>query len=111
MLLIIIIIIFHITYGTPRPQNSVCRQARQLNQETLRVADFSTALSTPDVNEAGDNFMITYNSLFELSCPAKHVKIKKTYIKREPWITSCIYTSSQSLRKKPSRASPEAFNK
>ena len=51
------------------------------------MADFSTALSTADVNEAYDNFMIIYKSLFELSCPMKHVKVKKKYSKREPWIT------------------------
>ena len=72
-------------------------------------------LSTADVNEAYDNFMIIYKSLFELSCPVKHVKVKKQYIKREPWITWGILTSSLNkatlLRKKLSRASPEAINK
>ena len=76
------------------------------------MADFSTVLSTADVNETYDNFMIIYKSLFELSCPVKHVKVKKKYIKREPWITSGILTSSLNkakfLRKK---LSPEAINK
>ena len=79
------------------------------------MADFSTVLSTVDVNEAYDNFMIVYKSLFELSCPVKHMKVKKKYIKRKPWITSGILTSSLNkaklLRKKLSRASPEAINK
>ena len=79
------------------------------------MADFSTVLSTADVNEAYDNLMIIYKSLFELSCPVKHVKVKKQYIKREPWITSGILTSSLNkaklLRKKLIRASPEAINK
>ena len=79
------------------------------------MADFSTVLSTADVNEAYDNFMIIYKSLFELSCPVKHVKVKKIYIKREPWITLGILTSSLNkakiLRKKLSRARPEAINK
>ena len=79
------------------------------------MADFSNVLSTADVNDAYENFMIIYKSLFELSCPVKHVKVKKKYIKREPWITSGILTSSLNkaklLRKKLSRASPEAINK
>ena len=79
------------------------------------MADYSTVLSTADVNEAHDNFMIIYKSLFELSCPVKHVKVKKNDIKREPWITSGMFTSSLNRAKllstKLSRASPEAINK
>ena len=67
------------------------------------------------MNEAYDNITIVYKSLFELFCPVKHVKVKKKYIKREPWITSGILTSSLNKaklrRKKLSRASPEAINK
>ena len=56
------------------------------------MADFSTVLSAADANEAYDNFMIIYKSLFELSCPVKDVKVKNCFIKREPWITSGILT-------------------
>ena len=63
--------ICHIIYGTPRPPKSVYRQERQLNQRNiasfrnqLHMADFLTVLSTADVNEAYDNFMIIYKSLF-----------------------------------------------
>ena len=79
------------------------------------MADFSAVLSTADVKEAYDNFMIIYKLLFELSCPVKHVKVKNFLIKREPWITSGILTSSLNkaklLRKKIRRASPESINK
>ena len=79
------------------------------------MADFSTVISTADVNEAYDNFMIIYKSLFELCCPVKHGKVKTKYIKREAWITSGILTSllnkGNLLRKKLSRASPKAINK
>ena len=57
------------------------------------MADYLTVLSTADVNEAYDNFMIIYKSLFEISCQVKHMKVKRKYIKREPWITSGILTS------------------
>ena len=80
------------------------------------MADYSTVLSTADVNEAYDNFMIIYTSLFEISCPVKQVmKVKRKYIKRERWITSDILTSSLNkaklLRKKLSRPNPETINK
>ena len=72
--------IFHIIYGTPRPQKPVYRQVRQLNQRNiasfrnqLHKADFSTVLATADVNEAYDNVMIIYKSRFEISCPVKYV--------------------------------------
>ena len=79
------------------------------------MADYSTVLSTADVNEAYDNFIIIYKSHFEISCPVQHMKVKKKYIKREPWITSGILTSSLNktklLRKKLSRPNPETINK
>ena len=66
--------IFHIIYGTPRPQKSVYRQVRQLTPQNiasfrnlLDMADYSTVLSTADANEAYDNFMIIYTLLFEIS--------------------------------------------
>ena len=80
--------IFHIIYGTPRPQKTVYRQVRQLNprhiasfSNQLHKADSSTVYSVADVSEAHDNFMIIYKSLFALSSPDKNVKIKKQYIK------------------------------
>ncbi len=79
------------------------------------MADYSTVLSTADVNEGYDNFIIIYKSLFEISCPVKHMKVKKNYIKREPWISSGILTSSLNkaklLGKELSRPNPETINK
>ena len=81
----------------------------------LHIVDYSTVLSIADVNEVYDNFMIIYKSLFEISCPVKHMKVKRKYIKREPWIISGILTSSLNkaklLRKKLSRPNPEMINK
>ena len=85
--------VFHIIYGTPRPQISVylyLLKVRQLNPRNiatfinqLPMTDFSTVLYTADVNEAYDNVMIIYKSLFELSCPVKHVKVKTKLILNE----------------------------
>ena len=44
------------------------------------MADFATVLSIADVNEAYDTVMIIYKSLFEQSCPVKHVKFKKNIL-------------------------------
>ena len=43
--------------------------------------DYSTVLSTANGNEAYDNFVITDKSPFEITCPVKHVKVKRKYIK------------------------------
>ena len=51
-------------------------------------------LSAIDPNEAYNNVMQMYKSLFEISCPVKTTKINKKYIKREPWITSGLLVSS-----------------
>ena len=51
-------------------------------------------LSAIDPNEAYNNFMQIYKSLFEISCPVKTTKINKQHIKREPWITSGLLVSS-----------------
>ena len=79
------------------------------------MTDYSTVLSIPDVKEVYDNIMIIYKSRFEISCPVKHMKVKRKYIKREPWITSGILPSSLNkaklLRKKLSRHNPETINK
>ena len=81
----------------------------------LHMADYSTVLSTADVNEAYDNFMIIYTSLLEISSPVKHMKVKRKHIKREPWITSGILNSSLNksklLRKRLSRPNSETINK
>ena len=43
-------------------------------------------------------------SLFDDACPLKQIRVKRKYIKREPWVTSGILTSSinksKLLRKK-----------
>ena len=76
------------------------KQTRQLNdcnilkfRNILAKADYTSVLSAIDPNEACNNFMQIYKSLFEISCPVKTTK-KYIYIKREPWITSGLLVSS-----------------
>ena len=77
----------------------------------LARADYSSVLSTTATNEAYDNFMLIYKSLYEISCPIKTIRGTRKYLKREPWITSGILTSSihkaKLLRKKLNKPSPE----
>ena len=85
--------IFHLIYGIPTVHNIKYKQTRQLNilkfKTLLTKADYTSVLSAIDSNEAYNNFMQIYKSLFEISCPVKTTKINiKKYIKREPWITS-----------------------
>ena len=93
--------IFHLIYGTPTVHNIKYKQTRQLNEynilkfrNLLAKADYTSVLSAIDPNEAYNNFMQIYKSLFEISCPVKTTKINKKYIKREPWITSGLLVSS-----------------
>ena len=93
--------IFHLIYGTPTVHNIKYKQTRQLNEynnlkfrNILAKADYTFVLSAIDPNEAYNNCMQIYKSLFEISCPVKTTKINKKYIKRVPWITSGLLVSS-----------------
>ena len=93
--------IFHLIYGIPTVRNIKYKQTRQLNEynilkfrNLLAKADYTSVLSAIDPNEAYNNFMQIYKSLFEISCPVKTTKINKKIIKREPWITSGLLVSS-----------------
>jgi len=93
--------IFHLIYGIPTVCNIKYKQTRQLNEynilkfrNILAKADYTSVLLAIDPNEAYNNFMQIYKSLFEISCPVKTTKINNKYIKREPWITSGLLVSS-----------------
>ena len=65
------------------------KQTRQLNEynilkfrNLLAKADYTSVLSAIDPNEAYNNVMQIYKSLFEISCPVKTTKINKKYIKK-----------------------------
>ena len=82
-------------------KKSICNQIRQLKitniltfRNLLARADYSSVLSTTEANEAYDNFMLIYKSLYKISCPIKTIRGTRKYLKREPWVTSGILTSS-----------------
>ena len=61
-----------------------------------------------ETDDAFDIFLDIYTSLFDDACPLKQVRVKSKYVKREPWVTSGILTSSinksKLLRKKLNKA-------
>ena len=65
-------------------KKTIYSQVRQLTprniasfRNLLIMADYSTVLTTADVNEADDHFIIIYKSLFEISYSVKLMKVKK----------------------------------
>ena len=66
--------IFHLIYGIPPVHNIKYKQTRQLNEcnilkfrNLLARADYTSVLSAIDPNEAYNNSMQIYKSLFEIS--------------------------------------------
>ena len=65
----------------------------------LAHTDFSTVLSNDCPNVAYEEFMKKYYNVFEISFPLRAVKPNKKFIKREPWVTPALLTSSRNKAK------------
>ena len=83
--------IFHLIYGIPPVHNIKYKQTRQLNESNilqfrnlLAREDYTNVLSAIDPNEAYNNVMQLYKSLFEISCPAKLSQLKRNMLKKNP---------------------------
>ena len=74
------------------------RQLKKDNIQTLKndlaTANYSSVFATKNPDDAYDTFLDIYTSLFNHACPLKQIRMKRKYIKREPWVTSGIPTSS-----------------
>ena len=116
--------VFHVAYEHMKVENHPTYiQVRQLKKENilklkndLATADYSSVFATQNPDDAYDIFLDIYTSLFEDACPLKQIRVKRKYIKREPWVTSGILTSSinksKLLRKKlnkPNRQNIEMY--
>ena len=95
--------IFHVVYQDTVKKHHHPRhiQIRQLKKDNIRnfknylaVADYSSVLATNNTNDAYNNYFDIYQYLFDIACPLKQILVKNKYIKRQPWITSGILTSS-----------------
>jgi len=62
--------------------------------DMLHNSDFSNVLGENNPNRAYDMYMETFNDCFNIAFPTKKVKLTRKYIKRSPWITDGILTSS-----------------
>ena len=65
----------------------------------LDGTDFKNILQMECPNEAFNYFTMKYKAAFEVAFPLKSIKVNKKYIKREPWFTSGLLSSSRTRAK------------
>lgn len=65
----------------------------------LDQTDFRNILQINCPNEAFDVFILKYRNAFEQAFPLRAIKANKKFIKREPWVTSGLLTSSRTRAK------------
>ena len=84
----------------------------------LANEDYTSVLLADCPNYAYHSFMEIYTNAFNRACPVKSIKTPKKYIKREPWVTNGILTTSlikskllKRKLKKPTEQNINAFKK
>ena len=68
-------------------------------KEVLQNADYSTIYNTTTVNDAYKNYICIFQSAYETIFPIKTKRKNKKYIKKEPWMTQGLLTSSRNKNK------------
>ena len=68
-------------------------------KQLLDDTDFSHILQINCPSESFNEFTAIYKCAFDKAFPWKSVKINKKFIKREPWLTSGLLTSSRTRKK------------
>ena len=68
-------------------------------KQLLEETNFDQIMEINCPNEAFDKFMFLYMGAFEIAFPIKEMKTNKKYIKRDPWVTSGLLTSSRTKAK------------
>ena len=68
-------------------------------KQLLEETNFDQIMEINCPNEAFDKFMFLYMGAFEIVFPIKKMKTNKKYIKRDPWVTSSLLTSSRTKAK------------
>ena len=80
----------------------------------LANADYSSVLLADCPNYTYHSFMEIYTNAFNRTCPVKPLKHQNIYIKREPWVTNSILTSSLTksklLKKKLKKPTEQNIN-
>jgi len=117
--------IFHIVYGNTINSTSENIYSRKITdtgmnefRKTLAETDFHDVLSLSNPNDAYDKFISIYTSLFDNRFPLTNHRIKRKYIKRQPWMTKGLLTSSLKKNKllkkkldKPTHANITTYKK
>jgi len=81
--------------STTTTTRSFCESNISIFKDRLDKIDFSDIMLTDCPNEAYTKFMVLYKREFDLSFPVTKKRIHKKYIKREPWISSGLLTSTR----------------
>ena len=116
---------FHIVSKCKQTPVQTYSQIRQMKTEDISTfnnllanAAYSSILLADCPNYAYHSFMEIYTNAFNQACPVKSNKTPKKYIKREPWVTNGILTSSitkskllKKKLKKPTKQNTNAFKK
>ena len=82
--------------------NETCRHVRSFSdaniinfKSKLDDIDFSTVLESECPIDAYDKFITLYKNAFDKSFPVKRMNIGRASLKREPWLTRGLLTSSK----------------
>ena len=116
---------FHIVSKCKQTPVQTYSQIRQMKTDNilkfnniLANEDYTSVLLADCPNYAYHSFMEIYTNAFNRACPVKSIKTPKKYIKREPWVTNGILTSSLTKSKllkrklkKPTEQNINAFKK
>ena len=93
--------IFCILKEKHKYSNKICTQKRSFNagnmtkfKNVLTNTDFSNVLNAECPHIAYNIFLKLYLTAFNDSFPLRDIKFKSKYVKREPWFTSGLLTSS-----------------
>ena len=112
---------FHIVCKCKQRHVQTYSQIRQMKTENiskfnniLANADYSSILLAECPNYAYHSFMEICTNAFNKACPVKSIKTPNKYIKREPWVTNGILTSSLTksklLKKKLKKTTEQNIN-
>jgi hypothetical protein len=98
--------VFHITKRKKPSESAVNKQARYFSQNNcekfrtyLEKTNFDPVLHIQCPNEAYNIFIQLYLTAFDKSFPLRNVKSNKKIIKKEPWMTTGLLTSSRTKAK------------
>ena len=76
----------------------IIRQCNESNintfKEQIKQHDFTDIYNTDDINLAYDKFISVIQTKYELAFPLKKIKLRNKFIKRDPWMTQGLLTSS-----------------